>query len=182
MDNYNTRSFVIIHSMTNTVIPRTPFYGSEPSTLPLKGLKDLKENEEIHLKMPLSRKNVLSLMRNHRCSNVVPSHSVRKIQLKILLLSLTECITWSIFWTIISELAAGSVSKATPMGVPAPLRLFLYLKERWGWGVGGKGVWGKANSEGLNTQSKHYPMFELHTFSPTILPHTRALLSESYSC
>lgn len=37
----------------------------------------------------------------------------------------------------------------------------------------GGGVWGKANSEGLNTQSKHYPMFELHTLSPTVLPHTR---------
>lgn len=58
--------------------------------------------------------------------------------------------------------------------------LFLYLKERW-W-VGGGQVWGKANSEGLNTQSKHYPMFELHTFGSTVLPHTRTLPSESYSC
>lgn len=56
----------------------------------------------------------------------------------------------------------------------------------WGKGEagaeGGGGVWGKANSEGLNTQSKHYPMFELHTLSPTVLPHTRALPSQSYSC
>lgn len=50
------------------------------------------------------------------------------------------------------------------------------------WGKKGGGVWGKANSEGLNTQSKHYPMFELHTLSPTVLPHTRALPSQSYSC
>lgn len=48
-----------------------------------------------------------------------------------------------------------------------------------GWGGGG---WRKANSEGLHTQSKHYPMFELHAFSPTVLPHTRALTSESFSC
>lgn len=37
---------------------------------------------------------------------------------------------------------------------------------------------GKVNSEGLNTQSKHYPMFELHTFRATILAHTPALPSQ----
>lgn len=89
------------------------------------------------------------------------------------------------FSPIILKLAPGGVRKATPMGLPAPLSLFLYQKERW-WVCGGRGVggavWGKANSEGLNTQSKHYPMFELHTLSPTVLPHTRALPLQSYSC
>lgn len=47
-------------------------------------------------------------------------------------------------------------------------------------GVGVAGL-GEANSQGLNTQSKHHPMFELHTFGPTVLPHTRALPSEPYS-
>lgn len=83
------------------------------------------------------------------------------------------------FFTLFWKLIAGSASKATRMGVPAPLSLFLYLKERW-WAGGGQ-LWGKANSEGLNTQSKHYPMFELHTFSTTVLPHTRALPSEFYT-
>lgn len=105
-------------------------------------------------------------MWNRSCSHVEPENTSP--------LRLTECIIRPLFFTIISKLAAGSVSKATPMGVPAPLSLFLYLKERW-WvgGAGGGGVWGKANSKGLNTQSKHYPMFELHTLSPTVLPHTR---------
>lgn len=180
MDNYNTCPFVIIRSTTNAVIPRTPFYGLEPSTLPPLP-QGAHENEGFHLKMLLSRKNVLFLMRNRNCSNVAPNHSVRKTPLNNLL----PLADWMhhlvhIFWTIILKLAAGSASKATPLGVPAPLSLFLYLKERW-W-VGGGQVWGKANSEGLNTQSKHYPMFELHTFCLTVPPHTRALPSEFYSC
>lgn len=39
-------------------------------------------------------------------------------------------------------------------------------------GSKGEQVWGKANSEGLKTPSKHYPAYELHTFGPAILPHT----------
>lgn len=61
--------------MTNTVILRTPFYGIEPSTLPPLP-QGSHENEGFHLKMSLSRKSVLSLMRNRRCSNVAPIHSV----------------------------------------------------------------------------------------------------------
>lgn len=72
MDNYNTCSFVITHSITNTVISRTPFYGTEPSTLPLLP-QGAHENEGFHLKMLLSTKNVLSLM-----WNLVPNHSVRE--------------------------------------------------------------------------------------------------------
>lgn len=115
--------------MTNTVILRTPFYGLEPSTLPPLP-QGARENEGFLLKMSLSRKSFLSLMRNRRCSNVAPICSVRggkKKQLNILLLSLTECITWSIFLTIILELAAGGASKATPMGVPAPLQVYFCI-------------------------------------------------------
>lgn len=101
MDNYNTCPFVIIRSTTNAVIPRTPFYGLEPSTLPPLP-QGAPENEGFHLKMLLSRKNVLSLMRNRNCSNVATNHSVRKTQLNNLL----PLADWMhhlvhIFWTIL---------------------------------------------------------------------------------
>lgn len=38
--------------MTNTVIPRTHFYGIEPSTLPLLPQR-AHENQEVHRKMAL---------------------------------------------------------------------------------------------------------------------------------
>lgn len=66
-------------------------------------------------------------------------------------------------------------------GCPSPTQS-ISVSEGKVMGLGVGGVWGKANSKGLNTQSKHYPMFELHTLSPTVLPHTRTLPSQSYSC
>lgn len=117
MDNYNTCSFVITHSITNTVISRTPFYGTEPSTLPLLP-QGAHENEGFHLKRLLSTKNVLSLT-----WNLVPNHSVRENTAEYL-----SCSRWlnaflgPYFFTFILKSTAGSVSKATPMGVPAPLK------------------------------------------------------------
>lgn len=64
--------------------------------------------------------------------------------------------------------------------VSQPRSVYFCIRRKGDGFVGG--FWGKANSEGLNTQSKHYPMFELHTLSPTVLPHTRRLPSQSYSC
>lgn len=68
--------------------------------------------------------------------------SVQMLHQNILLaeqLFLIECIIWSMFFTPTFKLAAGIESKATPMGVPAPLGLFLSRKERWWVGVEGGG-------------------------------------------
>ena len=132
--------------MTNTGIQRTPFlwnWTRHPSFLPCgEGL--VKTNRffwERHERMFCVSN---AEKKAGKCSNAAHGHSVRETQLKVLSLSLPECITWSIFLTIILELAAGAASKATPMGVPAPLGLFLYLKERWwvrgGGGGGGEGA------------------------------------------
>lgn len=156
------------------MIPRTPFYGIEPSTLPPLP-QGARENEGFDLKMPLSRKKVLSLMRNRDCPNVAPNHSVRNTQLNTLLLPLTECITWFIFLTIILKLAAGGASKATPMGVPAPLSLFLYLKERWWvWGGGGRRFEAKQTAR-VSTLKVNTTLCLNYTPSALQFSHTLAL-------
>lgn len=159
--------------------PKSTFF-MELNPAPFLTHQGANEHDRFHLKQHLSKETFnVSLMWKSSCSEVSAAHSDGKMQR-----SSPAPADWNplnaYFSPIILKLAPGSARKATPMGVPAPLRLFLYQKERW-WVCGG-GVWGKANSEGLNTQSKHYPMFELHTLSPTVLPNTRALPSQSYSC
>lgn len=73
MDNYNTCSFVIIHSITNTVIPRTPFYGTEPGTLPLLPQGAFIWNEGFHLNMLFVKKESFV---THTFLNVTSNHSV----------------------------------------------------------------------------------------------------------
>lgn len=68
---------------------------------------------------------------------------------------------------------------STLQGVPALFSLFLWQEEEGGLPRTGQGaVWvTRANSQGLNTQSKHYPVFELYTLSLANLPHTLSPLS-----
>lgn len=95
------------------------------------------EHDRFHLKQHLSKETFnVSLMWKSSCSEVPAAHSDGKMQR-----SSPAPADWNplnaYFSPIILKLAPGSARKATPMGVPAPLRLFLYQKERW-WVCGGE--------------------------------------------
>lgn len=116
--------------------PRSTFF-MELNPAPFLTHQGANEHDWFPLKQHLSTEAFnVSPIWNSSCFEVSVARSDGKMQR-----SSPASAVWNLFSAyfspIILKLAVGSARKATPMGVPAPLSLFLYQKERW-WVCGGE--------------------------------------------
>lgn len=158
--------------------PKSTFF-TELNPAPFLTHRGANKHDGFHLKQHLSKETFnVSLMWNSSCFSSSFWSFWQESAAELSgpgWLKPVQCLFFTYYFEV------GSRQESYTYGCPSPTES-ISVSEGKVMGLWVGGVWGKANSEGLNTQSKHYPMFELHTLSPTVLPHARALPSQSYSC